>query len=113
MGSTFPSTMSGLPIKRHRTKAIGPDSELFAKAFTHKTVTTTNRSGFTVMKDVLVPLVLTKPLENVQSTSSTAHFQSNEHDMTMEEPVLNDVNENISNCQHKSKVCYHSNIVGF
>ena len=56
-----PSTMSGPPNKRRRTKAIGPDSSQFVTAFTNKTITTTNRSGIVVQKDVLVPLVPIKP----------------------------------------------------
>ena len=100
------SIMSAPPIKRRRTRAIGPDSIQFSTAFTHKTVTTTNRSGSSVTKDVLVPLVPTKPPEDDESTFSTTHIPSkrNDYDPPMEEPAsaLNDFDENI-NC-NKSKV---------
>ena len=52
--------MSGYPNKQRRTTAIGPDSSIFAKATTHKTITTTNRSGMVVQKDILVPLLPVK-----------------------------------------------------
>ena len=99
--------MSGPPIKRRRTKAIGPDSAVFAKAFTHKTVTTTNRSGLSVTKDVLVPLVPPTLPERNESTSSPAcptHIQSNDYDITMDEPSFNDCDENMSSNNGKSKV---------
>ena len=52
--------MSGHPNKRRRTTAIGPDSSIFAKATTHKTITTMNCSGMVVQKDILVPLLPVK-----------------------------------------------------
>jgi hypothetical protein len=97
--------MSGPPIKRRRTKAIGPDSALLAKAYTHKTITTTNKSGITVSKDILVPLVAIKPSENTEATSSHSQIPSNDHDVPMEGPVFNDIEENINNgSRKKSKV---------
>jgi hypothetical protein len=59
--------MTGPPNKRRRTTAIGPGSDVFAKATTHKTITTTNRSGMVVTKEILVPLV---PIGNPSSSSS-------------------------------------------
>ena len=98
--------MSGPPIKRRRTKAIGPDSALLAKAFTHKTVTTVNRSGISVTKDVLVPLVPIKHPENNEATSSTSQIPSIYHDdvpmETMEQPV-HDIDINMSS-HNTSKV---------
>lgn len=98
--------MSGAPIKRHHTKAIGPDSALLAKAYTHKTVTTINRSGTTVSKDILVPLAPTKCPENngLGATSSNTHITSTDNDITMEEPIPNELDEAI-NHPKKSKVC--------
>jgi hypothetical protein len=97
--------MSGPPIKRRRTKAIGPDSAIFAKAYTHKTVTTVNRSGISVTKDVLVPLVPTEALENNEATSSTTHIPVHDYDVGMDEPLSNDIGENM-NIAKKSKVRY-------
>ena len=62
--------MSGQPIKQRHTNTIGSDSFEFAKAYTYKGVTTTNRSGFSVMKDVLVPLLLTTLPESNKSKVS-------------------------------------------
>jgi hypothetical protein len=84
--------------------AIGPDSAVFAKAFTHKTVTTTNRSGFSVTKDILVPLVPSTLPESNESTSSTTHIQSNDYDVTMEDPSFNNCDENMARNNNKSKV---------
>jgi hypothetical protein len=68
----FPFTMSGRPPnKRRRTTAIGPDSAIFAKATTHKTITTTNRSGMVVQKDILVPLVPVK--DHLHETTSSSN----------------------------------------
>ena len=94
--------MSGQPIKRQCTNAISPNSFEFAKAYTHKRVTTTNRSGFSVMKDVLVPLVLTTLPESNKSTSSTSHIPLNDNDVIMQEPSLNE-NDGHTN-SNKSKV---------
>jgi hypothetical protein len=66
------------PNKRRRTTAIGPDSAIFAKATTHKTVTTTNRSGMVVQKDVLVPLVPVKDHLHETTTSSNDHAPPSE-----------------------------------
>lgn len=94
--------MSAPTIKRRRTKAIGPDSAVMAKAFTHKSVITTNRSGMTVKKNILVPLVPAKPLDNNEDThaSSSTPIPVNNYDEPMEVP---DWNENMNN-QKKSKV---------
>ena len=101
-------------MKRRRTKAIGPDSAILAKAYTHKTVTTTNRFGITVSKDILVPLVATKPSENTEATSSHSQIQSNDHDVPMEGPAFNNIEENIDNGSHnKSKVCNYSTMFIF
>jgi hypothetical protein len=63
--------MSRPITKRRRTKAIGPDSIELAKAFTHKTITSTNRSGIVVTKRVLVPLVPIEPPQgNAEASSS-------------------------------------------
>jgi hypothetical protein len=98
-------TMSGPPIKRRRTKAIGADSAILAKAYTHKTVTTINRSGISVTKDIRVPLVPTEASENNEATSSTTtHIPDYNHDVPMEAPLFNDMDENINNL-NKSKVC--------
>jgi hypothetical protein len=106
--------MSGPPIKRRRTKAIGPDSAILAKAYTHKTVTTKNKFGITVSKDILVPLVATKLSENTEATSSHSQIQSNDHDVPMEGPAFNDIEENIDNGSHnKSKVCNYSTLFIF
>lgn len=73
--------MPGPPNKRRRTKAIGPDSDVFTKATTHKTITTTNRSGMVVTKDILVPLVPlvpnSTPLENSTASSSQSAWTDN------------------------------------
>ena len=95
--------MSGPPTKRRRTKAIGPDSAELAKAFTHKTITTTNRSGTIVKKDILVPLVPTKSSNNETSSSSNLAFNNNLNDINTEGPLLEDNEENSSN-HLKSKV---------
>ena len=63
--------MSAPPQKRRRTRAIGPDSAELAKAFTHKTIATTNQSGEVIKKDVLVPLVAIKPIPNSAVASSS------------------------------------------
>jgi len=68
--------MSGPPAKRRRTRAIGPDSVEFAKAFTHKTITSTNRSGMVISKDILVPLVPEKS-DPEASASSNLPFNDN------------------------------------
>ena len=75
----FPSEMSAPPQKRRRTRAIGPDSAELAKAFTHKTITTTNRSGELIKKDVLVPLVAIRPIPNnaVASSSNEQYYDTN------------------------------------
>jgi hypothetical protein len=98
--------MSGPPVKRRRTKAIGPDSDVFAKAYTYKTVTTINRSGIPVTKDIRVPLVPIIHPENNEASSSTTRISSNYHDVTMEtmeEPVSNDIDINMSS-HNTSKV---------
>ena len=98
--------MSG-PVKHRCKKAIGPDSAVFAKGFTHKTITTTNRSGLSVTKEVLVPLVPTKSLENHESTLSTSWMPSNDCDVTMGEhhDVFNHEDEIPNTPSSKSKVC--------
>jgi hypothetical protein len=94
--------MSGPPPKRRRTKAIGPGSIEFTKAFTHKTITTTNRSGIIVTKDVLVPLVPTTSKQHENNTSaSTSSLLPNDYDINMEDPLINEIHEN----SNKSKVC--------
>lgn len=86
--------MSGPPIKRRRTKAIGPDSSIFAKALTHKTITTTNRSGVVVKKDVLVPLVPNQPpQDNTGASSST--LPSNDDKTTPEYASANEGNMDV------------------
>jgi hypothetical protein len=60
--------MSGPPNKRRRTHAIGPDSAVFAKASTHKSITTTDRSGNVKEKRILVPLV---PIKQHHDASSS------------------------------------------
>jgi len=95
--------MSGPPTKRRRTKAIGPDSVEFAKAFTHKTITTTNRSGIVVKKDVLVPLVPDKP---IAASSSTNLGHNDNTTQEYDEYMYGndyDKDEGISN-QNKTKV---------
>ena len=94
--------MSGQPIKQRHTNTIGSDSFEFAKAYTHKRVTTTNRSGFSVTKDVLVPLVPTTLLESNKSTSSTSHISLNDNDVIMQEPSLNESDGHMNS--NKSKV---------
>jgi hypothetical protein len=96
--------MTGPPNKRRRTKAIGPDSDVFAKAKTHKTVTTLNRSGILVEKDILVPLVpINKPLENPTASSSNL----GDSDINMDGPMFNDIEEDLhANLnRYKTKVC--------
>jgi hypothetical protein len=96
--------MSGPPNKRRRTKAIGPDSAVFAKAKTHKTITTLNRSGILVTKDILVPLVpIKQPLENPTASSSNLGNLS-EIDSNTDGPMFNDMEEDLHN-HCKSKVC--------
>ena len=102
--------MSGPPNKRRRTKAIGPDAPQFAKAFTHKTITTVNRSGIVIKKDVLVPLVPSEPTrDNPSASSSTLPNNEDDNYITQEDegnvdhPYLLNHDEDITN-RNKSKV---------
>ena len=70
--------MSGHPNKRRQTTAIGPDSSIFPKATTHKTITTTNRSRMVVQKDILVPLLPVKEHIHETTTSSNDPAPSSE-----------------------------------
>ena len=96
--------MSGPPIKRRRTKAIGPDSIEMAKAFTHKTFTTTDRSGVEVTKDVLVPLVPDKPNPD-NAASSTSNLPYNDITMMQEYDETMYHNDDGFNSHNKTKVC--------
>lgn len=102
--------MSGQPNKRRRTRAIGPDSVEFANALTHKTITTTNRSGETVMKNILVPLVPLKPIptqNNTPGSSATNLPTTQDYQEIMDSPLLNDNDANLtgntSNPSHQNK----------
>ena len=94
--------MSGPPPKQRRTRAIGPDSIELAKAFTHKTITTTNRSGNVIEKDILVPLVAIKPIPEIPAGSSSTNNEytdlQHHYDGNMED------SEHVNN-PNKSKVC--------
>jgi hypothetical protein len=100
--------MSGQPNKRRRTKAIGPDSAEFAKALTHKTITTTNRSGLVQNKNILVPLVPIKPIPSLDNTAGSSKHPSTrqEYEENMDDPILNynDAQFNTGNLRNKSKV---------
>jgi hypothetical protein len=102
--------MSAPPNKRRRTTAIGPDSAELAKAFTHKTITTTNRSGLIIKKDVLVPLV---PISSISENATVESSSSNvantdipaqEYGENVDIPSLNDYDDGDNN-RTKSKVC--------
>lgn len=101
---SFPLTMSRPPTKRRRTNAIGPDSAVFARASTHKTITTTNRSGIVITKDVLVPLVKIKtPLTNPTASSSNPIPSDNSIH-------IDDYNENVNhdNLNHQDDFRLHN-----
>ena len=100
--------MSGPPAKRRRTKAIGPDSTELAKAFTHKTITTTNRSGTVVKKDILVPLVPTKSTSN--ETPSDSSLAYNNDDVNIDGPLLEE-NEESSSSHNRSTVCESKTLI--
>jgi hypothetical protein len=105
----FLLTMNGPPPnKRRRTTAIGPDSAIFAKATTHKTITTTNRSGMVVQKDILVPLVPVKEHLHETTTASYDHAPPSEtinenHDGNTDGNFYGDMDNGSSN-RNKSKV---------
>lgn len=95
--------MTGPPNKRRRTKAIGPDSDVFSKAKTHKTILTINRSGTVVEKDILVPLI---PLKQPDiPTASTSNIPSDiNNDGYMDDPMFHEMEDDLHN-RTKSKVC--------
>jgi hypothetical protein len=101
--------MTAPPNKRRRTKAIGPDSAVFSKAKTHKTITTVNRSGIVVEKDVLVPLIPFKQPLDIPTASSSNIGSSN---ITNDGPgyaddpgpMFNEMDEDLPN-RNKSNVC--------
>ena len=105
--------MSAPPAKRRRTKAIGPDSIELAKAFTHKTITTTNRSGEIIRKDILVPLVPVNAIpdnaaaessRNVPYNDNDTNILPQEYDGNLDSPSLNNNNDDINN-SNNSNVC--------
>lgn len=90
-----PSKMSQQPNKRRRTNAIGPDSLVFAKALTHKTITTTNRSGIEQKKKILVPLIPIKPIESLDETAGSSSnniptMHDYEENRDMDDPLFCD-----------------------
>lgn len=95
--------MSGPPHKRRRTRAIGPDSVEFAKAFTHKSITTTNRSGIEIKKDVLVPLIPIKPILDNTAGSSRNDIPSQEYYGNMD-GIFHENDEDPNLNHNKSKV---------
>jgi hypothetical protein len=106
--------MSAPPAKRQRTRAIGPDSIELAKAFTHKTVTTTNRSGEIIRKDILVPLVPVNAIpdsaaaaessRNVTYNDNDTNILPQEYDGNLDGPSLYNNNDDINN-SNNSNVC--------
>jgi hypothetical protein len=105
--------MSAPPAKRRRTRAIGPDSIELAKAFTHKTITTTNRSGETIRKDILVPLVPVNAIPDSAAAQSSGNVPYNdndtnilpqEYDGNLDGPSLYNNNDDVNN-SNKSDVC--------
>lgn len=97
--------MTAPPNKRRRTKAIGPDSAVFSKAKTHKTITTVNRSGIVVEKDVLVPLVSFKqPLEIPTASSSNIGSSDIPNNGYADDRMFNEMDDDLPN-RNKSKVC--------
>lgn len=98
--------MSGPPNKRRRTTAIGPGSPVFAKAFTHKTVTSKLRTGEVIEKDILVPLQpLIPPEDNATAPAIPIDITNQEYDGNMDGNLLNDINEDYSP-RNKSNVKY-------
>jgi hypothetical protein len=105
--------MSALPAKRRHTRAIGPDSIELAKAFTHKMVTTTNRSGEIIRKDILVPLVPVNAIpdgaaaessRNVTYNDNDTNILPQEYDRNLDGPSLYNNNDDINN-SNNSNVC--------
>jgi hypothetical protein len=54
------------------------------KALTHKTITTTNRSGDVVEKSILVPLVPKKPIKDNPTASSSSSNLPNDNNIGQE-----------------------------
>jgi hypothetical protein len=88
--------MTGPPNKRRRTKAIGPDSDVFSKAKTHKTITTLDRSGTVIEKDILVPLIpFKKPQAQDIPTASTSIIGPS--DGYMDDPMFHEMEDDLHN----------------